>query len=142
MGLGQAVSYRFKRDGKGWWVLAITEMVTAPVVTDKTRGAVGVGLNADHLAISETDADGSWVHSWRAALVTCGKNTKQAMARIGDAVANVVQYAREAGKPIVIDRLDFHQNRTALEGVSSLQPDAVQFQLRQDKNLLFVPGGW
>ena len=42
----------------------------------------------------------------------------QAEAIIGDAVASVVQYAREVGKPIVIEKLDFRQKKAALEGES------------------------
>ena len=34
-GLGQAVSYRFKRDGKGWRMFATTAMMDVPVVTDR-----------------------------------------------------------------------------------------------------------
>ena len=37
---------------------------------------------------------------------------------IGDAVASVVQYAREVGKPIVIERLDFRRKKAALESES------------------------
>ena len=33
--LGQAVSYRFKRDGKGWRVFVTTNMMGVPVVTDQ-----------------------------------------------------------------------------------------------------------
>ena len=33
-------------------------------------------------------------------------------------MASVVQYAREVGKPIVIERLDFRQKKAALEGES------------------------
>lgn len=36
-----------------------TKMVAVPVVTDKARGAIGVDLNADHLAVSETDGSGN-----------------------------------------------------------------------------------
>ena len=50
--------------------------------------------------------------------MTYGKNTNQAEALIGDAVASVVQYAREVGKPIVIEKLDFRQKKAALEGES------------------------
>ena len=49
--LGQAISYRFKRDERGWRVFATTHMMDVPVVTDKRRGAIGVDLNADHLAV-------------------------------------------------------------------------------------------
>ena len=75
-------------------------------------------LNADHLAVSETDGDGNWLKSWRVALVTYGKTSRQAEALIGDAVACVVRYAREAGKPIVLEKLDFRQKRAVLEGES------------------------
>ena len=116
--LGQAISYRFKRDGKGWRVFVSTEMMDVPVVTDRRRGAIGVDLNADHLAVAETDASGNCINAWRVPLVTYGKNTNQAEALIGDAVASVVQYAREVGKPVVIEKLDFGQKKAALEGQS------------------------
>ena len=116
--LGQAISYRFKRDGKGWRVFVSTRMRDVPVVTDRRRGAIGVDLNADHLAVADTDASGNCINAWRVPLVTYGKNTNQAEALIGDAVAGVVQYAREAGKPIVIEKLDFRQKKAALEGES------------------------
>ena len=116
--LGQAISYRFKRDGKGWRVFVTTEMMDLPVVTDRKCGTIGVDLNADHLAVAETDASGNCVNAWRVPLVTYGKNTHQAEALIGDAVAGVVQYAREVGKPIVIEKLDFRQKKAVLEGES------------------------
>ena len=117
-GLGQAISHRFKRDGKGWRVFVTTGMMDVPVVTDRRRGAIGVDLNADHLAVCETNASGNSVHSFSVPLVTYGKSAHQAEALIGDAVARVVGYAREAGKPIVIERLDFRQKKAALEGES------------------------
>ena len=48
---------RFKWDGEGWRVFASTQMMDVPVVTDQRRGAIGVDLNADHLAAAETDAN-------------------------------------------------------------------------------------
>ena len=116
--LGQAISYRFKRDDKGWRVLVSTEMMEVPLVSDRRRGAIGVDLNADHLAVADTDASGNYLNAWRVPLVTYGKNTRQAEALIGDAVASVVQYAREVGKPIVIEKLDFRRKKSALEGQS------------------------
>ena len=118
--LGQAISYRFKRDSKGWRVFATTELPEVEVTTDRRRGAVGVDLNADHLAVVETDASGNYVKAWRVPLVTYGKSHHQAEALIGDAVASVVEYAREVGKPIVIENLDFRQKKAVLEGESRL----------------------
>ena len=39
-------------------------------------------------------------------------------AIIGDAVTSVVEYAREVGKPVVIELLDFRQKKAALENQS------------------------
>ena len=117
--LGQAICYRFKRDTKGWRVFATTEPMDVPAVTDQRRGAIGVDLNADHLAVVETDASGNCINAWRVPLVTYGKSTHQAEALIGDCGGErVVQYAREVGKPIVIERLDFRQKKAVLEGES------------------------
>ena len=116
--LGQAICYRFKRDTKDWRLFVSTQMMEVPVVTDRRRGAIGVDLNADHVAVAETDASGNYVNAWRVPLVTYGKNTNQAEALIGDAVASGVQYAKEVDKPIVIERLDFRQKKAVLEGES------------------------
>ena len=75
-------------------------------------------LNADHLAVVETDASGNCINAWRVPLVTYGKSTHQVEALIGDAVASVVAYAREVRKPIVIEKLDFRQKKADLEGES------------------------
>ena len=116
--LGQAISYRFKRDSKGWRVFATTELPEVEVTTDRRRGTIGVDLNADHLAVVETDASGNYVKAWRVPLVTYGKSHHQAEALIGDAVAGVVGYAREVGKPLVVEKLDFRQKKAVLEGES------------------------
>ena len=116
--LGQAISYRFKRDAKGWRVFATTELPEVEVTTNRRRGAIGVDLNADHLAVVETDASGNYVKARRVSLVTYGKSHHQAEALIGDAVAGVVEYARAVGKPVVIEKLDFRQKKAALEGES------------------------
>ena len=116
--LGQAISYRFKRDGRGWRVFVTTNMMAVPVVTDQRLGAIGVDLNADHLAVAETDASGNCVNAWRTPLVTYGESQRKAEALIGDAVASVVNYAREVSKPVVIEKLDFRQKKAILEGQS------------------------
>ena len=116
--LGQAISYRFKRDAKGWRVFVSTQMMDVPVVTDQRLGTVGVDLNTDYLAVTETDASGNYINAFSVAVVTHGKSNHQSEALIGDAVARVVAYAREAGKPIAIEKLNFQQKKAALEGES------------------------
>ena len=115
---GQALSYRFRRDGKGWRVFVSVAVEAAPLVTDRRRGAIGVDVNADHLAVCETDPSGNPVSAWRMPLVTYGKSGRQTEALVGDAVAGVVAHACNAGKPVVIERLDFRQKKAELEGRS------------------------
>ena len=45
-----------------WRVFATTDMMDVPVVTTNVSG---VDLNADHLAVAETDASGNYVNAWR-----------------------------------------------------------------------------
>ena len=71
--LGQAISYRFKQDGKSWRVFATTELPEVEIITDRRRGAIGVDLNADHLAVADTDASGNCLKAWRVPLVTYGE---------------------------------------------------------------------
>ena len=47
---------------------------------------------------------------------TYGKTAKQSEAVVGDAVARVVCYAREVGKPVAFEKLDFSKKRAELEG--------------------------
>ena len=114
----RAVSYRFKRDRKGWRVFASVKHQPVLVVTDRRLGVIGVDINVDHLAVSETDYSGNWLRSWTVPLVTCGKSRRQSEALVGDAVAGIVASAREAGKPLVIENLDFSKKRDLLEGES------------------------
>ena len=116
--LGQAISYRFKRDSKGWRVFASLEKVSVPVVTDRRLGAVGVDFNSDHLAVTEADFSGNWLNSFSVPMVTYGKSAKQSEAIVGDAVAEVIGYARVVGRPVAFEKLDFSKKRAELEGES------------------------
>ena len=97
-------------------MFATTRMVKTPVLTDRSLGAIGVDLNADHLAVTETDRSGNFFNTFSVPLVTYGKSAHQAEALIGDAVARVVEYARQARKPIVMERLDFQRKKACARG--------------------------
>ena len=139
--LGQAINYRFKRDARGWRVFVTTRMMDVPVVTDQRRGALGVDLNADHLAVAETDASGNCLNAWRVPLVPYGKSTHQAEALLGDGVASVVEYARDVWEAhrhreswtFVRRRLSWKVH------VPQVQPDAVELQPTARSRLISCP---
>jgi IS605 OrfB family transposase len=114
----QAIAYRFKRDAKGWRVFVSVAVAKPPSVTDKRLGVIGVDLNADHLAVAETDRFGNPLRAGSVPLVTYGKTTDQANALIGDACKTIVDHAAATGKPISIERLDFSGKKAALEDES------------------------
>lgn len=112
---GVAIGYRFLRDENGWRVFVSTEAQAPKVVSNRHLGAMGLDINADHLAVSELDRFGNRIGSQRVPCVTYGKTTDQRRAVIGDAVKEVVQGAVAAGKPIVIEQLDFKKKKAELK---------------------------
>ncbi len=98
---------RFLRDAKGWRVMVSVAAAPVPTVSRKDLGAIGVDVNADHLAVSKVDRFGNWIGSRRFELPTYGKSTDQAKALIGDVAVAIVALARAASKPIILEKLDF-----------------------------------
>lgn len=111
----QAISYRFLRDEKGWRVFVTTNLPEIKAISVKRAGAIGIDINADCLAISETDHYGNLVSSRVIPLVTYGKDSDQASAVVGDAVKEAIGLAVNARKPVVIEKLDFTKKKAALE---------------------------
>jgi IS605 OrfB family transposase len=125
---GTALSFRFLRDAKsqsgprnsaggverGWRMLVSTD-VQGGVPMDHRPGALGVDVNADHLALIEMNADGNPIRTFRIPLVTYGCSSEQAKARIGDAVKRVIDLAKTAGISIVIEKLDFTAKKRSMK---------------------------
>jgi IS605 OrfB family transposase len=112
--LGEAISYRFKRDKKGWRVFASTSISTPDWITNQRLGAIGVDINIDHIALVETDRSGNPVYSENIPLVLYGKTQQQALALIGDACTLIVERAACVGKPLIIEKLDFQKKKAEL----------------------------
>jgi IS605 OrfB family transposase len=112
---GTALSYRFVRDDKGWRIFVSAEARPAEQVSRKELGTLGVDVNADHLAMSETDRFGNLIDTRRIDLITYGKTPDQAKAIIGDAAVAIAAQAQSAGKPIVIESLSFQKKKAELE---------------------------
>lgn len=111
---GQAISYRFFRDAKGWRVFATTAAAPIALSSDFRLGALGVDLNADHVALCSTDRHGNLIAAERLPLVTYGIAAEGAKARLGDAVKEIVARAISRQVPIVLERLDFSKKKAAL----------------------------
>jgi IS605 OrfB family transposase len=117
--IGSALSYRFVRDAKGWRVFVSCEAQPVASASRIDIGAIGVDINADHLAVSEVDRFANLVHARRIDLQPYGKTTDQSKALIGDAAVDIVAQAKAAGKPIVVELLNFAKKKAELESTDA-----------------------
>ncbi|MEN8218922.1 MAG: IS200/IS605 family accessory protein TnpB-related protein [Pseudomonadota bacterium] len=117
---GQAITYRFLRDEKGWRVFVSTARPQVPIKTLKHIGTIGIDLNANHVALVETDRFGNVVETQTIPLNTYGKSKGQTEASdFGEAVKIIVERAEKTLKPIVIEDLDFSNKKSFLKETSS-----------------------
>ena len=115
---GSAICYRFLLDETGWRVF-VTADYKFKAKSDKRLGAIGVDINADHLAVCEIDETGNYVNSFNVRCCTYGKNQNQAKAIIGDACKAIVALAEDKQKPIILESLDFSKKKQSLTSMSN-----------------------
>lgn len=111
---GVPISYRFKRDRKGWRLFVSTPVEKYQQTTSSNQGVIGVDINVNHLALSETDRFGNPIAKKSIPLNTYGKNQNQAKALIGNTCADLIEYAKKKRKTLVIENLDFQKKRAEL----------------------------
>ncbi len=75
-------------------------------------------LNPDRVAVGEVDRCGNPVAVRDIPVPVQGWRKEQVLATLGDAVADIVAWARGAGKPVVVERLDFRAKKARLREVS------------------------
>jgi IS605 OrfB family transposase len=110
----RAISYRFLRDEKGWRVFVSTKAIEFEKKSNKHIGAIGVDINAGHLAVNEIDRFGNPIKTLRIALNTYGLDSNQSSATIGDAVKDLMVFAAEKNKSIFIEELSFSKKKAEL----------------------------
>lgn len=115
---GTALSYRFHRDNETmqWLVFISTDVAPAPKKSeDKKKGVLGIDFNADHLAVTQVDACGNMVKSWKVALPVEGKTSLQRKDLLSCALGEVVEYAVLHKLPIAAETLDFSAKKASME---------------------------
>ena len=106
--VGTALSYRFVKDDSGWRVFVSAQARPVEKTSRKELGAVGVDINADHLAVSETDRFGNLINARRIDnlfLITRGdiimevdRKPMKSLSDVADALANIPRDQRAIGK--------------------------------------------
>ena len=113
-GQGQALSWRFVRDDKGWRVFVSTFQPLDDTVADFAKGCLAVDMNAGFLAVVVVDAAGNPNGRLTVPMLTQHRRTDQVEATIGNAVARIVALAKKHGRPIAIEDLDFEAKKARL----------------------------
>ena len=112
---GQAISYRFLKDAKGWRLFVSTALFEPEWKTSSRSGLIGLDINTDHLAIVETDRYGNPISKRSIPLHLYGKDKKQSLAEIGPACAEAINIAKEEKKDLIIEELDFKRKKAELK---------------------------
>jgi len=107
----QAISYRFKKDEKGWRVFVSTALSEPKIISQEGRGVIGIDLNVDHIAYTETDRFGNPIESKTFSWICYGKSRSQLKAITGDLCKEIVDKAKKAQKPLIIEQLDFQKKK-------------------------------
>ena len=111
---GQAITFRFKKDAKGWRIFASTDIRLPSPVTHKKNGVIAVDINSDHLAVVETDRFGNLLHTLNIPLSLHNTTASQARALIGNSSAQIIALCEETQKPLVLENLDFKKKKAQL----------------------------
>lgn len=126
---GVALSWRFirkvKRGAPVWYAHVTVDVTPPPIVTRREAGAVGVDFNADHLAVAELDRFRNPIDFQRIDTPLGYKSSGQREAILGDAVKQVVARAVAAGKPVVVEKLDFAAKKARMEDFSPRRARAL-----------------
>lgn len=112
---GKAISYRFVRKERGWYVHITVEREEAQVESSRGLGAIGVDLNASHIDYAEINWHGNLVGFGRLPVQIQDRREEQVEAQIGDRIKEIVEKGKETGKPIVIEELEFSKKKGELE---------------------------
>ena len=114
---GQAITHRFARGEKGWYLHSSVDMSQGVKKTSHPRdiGCIGVDLNEKEIAVAETDRFGNYV--WSKTYPSCVKDLSadQTEAVYGDICKAIVKRAIDTGKPIAHEDLDFSKKKASLK---------------------------
>ena len=113
--IGQSLSFRFKKDKKGWRLFVSTDFQKVEQVSQEGFGAIGIDINADHIACVETDRFGNPVEKKNYSWNTNGKKQNQLKALTGGVCKEIIDHAKRSRKPVVVEDLNFQKKKNQLQ---------------------------
>lgn len=114
-GATQALTYRFVRKGKQWYIFCTTSRPNIPYQSHHRNGALGVDLNPSVIGWAYCDSSGNLKAKGQILVNLQDRNSNQIKATIGDASSELVRLAESFGCPIVIETLDFSRKKSGMK---------------------------
>ena len=111
---GQPLTYRFVRDETSWKIHVTIDEAMEETKWDDRLGALGVDLNADHVAVTLVDRHGNFKGTWSIPMATYGLSTDQSRDLVRKAARLIVDLAQQHDVPVVSERLDFSARKAQL----------------------------
>ena len=105
-----ALSYRVHREGKKWYLQVMFTIEYKEYETTSANGVLGLDYNDGFIEMSETDEKGNLIGLYHYKLSYHGTGNK-AKTEIEQVMSQIVTKAKEKGKSIVIEQLDFKKTK-------------------------------
>ena len=110
---GKAVCYTLVDKGEYFIIYATIELDInySDCMFEITDGVVGIDINSDHIALSETDTQGNMIHCHEIRFSLDRKSTHQRNWIIEDVAKQVLDYCVKVNKPLIMEQLDFEKKK-------------------------------
>jgi len=112
--VNSAISYRFHKNGYGWYINAAVDRNIPDIITSTRCGALGIDMNAGFISACEVDRSGNLVKEEKVFINMYNRSSEQTTASIGDAAKYIIQKCIDTQKSIIIEELDFKRKKASL----------------------------
>lgn len=103
------ITYRITRKGRKWYLTAMFSM-NIEICTDKKNGVIGIDYNNGFMEAVETNGSGNMICTEHIELEQHGIGNK-AESEIKEKLSKLVRYARDIGKDMIVEDLDFRKKK-------------------------------
>jgi len=126
---GVALSYKFLKRENGFWYTQVSFSLPKEI-KDFHQGYIGIDVNYNLIATAECDPKGNWVGFKNYYLDSEELTTDQAKNELSLIVNDIVSRAKDSGKGIVREKLDFSDLKLKPKGkVTNRKLNSIQYSI-------------
>ena len=135
---GKAICYELRDHGEYFIIKAIVEMEDRDIQMQTCNGVYGMDLNIDHMAVSETDANGNLIGMNLYFYDLKHKTSNQRKAILRDTIKKLGNDLKGNRKPLIIEKLSFENKKEQMLYENKRQNGILsEFAYGQIKTMLY-----